>query len=209
MFLQKFQTALPTQEDLAKAEQYAKTIEALQSQTTDIQRFILRSDGSIITLAEWQKEYVLTEDKVGKYFSVSETKFQGSFLLAEPLIKMLDIFRMQLQKPVTITSAFRTEARQAQLISGGNKGAVSISPHCGGFAADIACTSASDVRNKADLLKKIAKGQGLKIRIGFNQYLALGSTFVHIDVCPEYFGKDKPFEFLKNSFAQWSEVAYW
>lgn len=209
MFLQKFQTALPSQEDLAKAQQYAKTIEALQTQTTDIQRFVLRSDGSIISLTDWQKEYDLTEDKVGKFFSVSEKKLQGNFLLAEPLIRMLDIFRMQLQKPVTLNSAFRTEARQVEIKEEGNKGAVSISPHCGGFAADIYCTSASDVRSKVDLFKKIAKGQGLKIRIGFNQYLAMGSTFVHIDVCPEYFGKEKPFEFLAKNFAAWSDVAYW
>lgn len=209
MFLKKLSSAIPSPEQIELARKYQATIEALQENTPEPQRFILTTGGEIISLAEWQKEYDLSFNNVGKYFTLDEEKLQGSFLLAEPLIRLLDDFRKTLDKPVSLTSAFRTVEKQRSLIAGGNKGAVSVSPHCGGFAADIACKSSSDVYKKVETLQKLGIAQKLELRIGFKQYLSKGSTFVHVDVCAEYFGTNKPFEFLKTAFPFWDKKGTW
>lgn len=171
-------------------------------------RFILSSEGVIETIETYQKRKGLAADKIGKYFSLSESKFQGSFLLAEPLLLIADAYREALGSGVTINSAFRTEAKQVELKNQGFKTAL-FSPHCLGIAFDFNANSKSDVLQKANLLKTVSKKLKIPVRLGYNQYLAIGQTFVHCDIAPFYFGAGRMFELVGKEFIDWASPINW
>ncbi|MGZ8535732.1 MAG: hypothetical protein ACXWV4_09360, partial [Flavitalea sp.] len=60
----------------------------------------------------------------------------------------------------------------------------------------------------AKLLEETAKELGIKARFGFRQYLAKGDTFVHVDVCPEFYAKGKPL-FKEQHPAVWENEIKW
>ena len=76
------------------------------------------------------------------------------------------------------------------------------------MAADIDTSSEQDTYDTVSLLNKAARQLELKIRLGYNLYLADGNTFVHVDVCPEYYGKGKPFWTHKHP-SQWENSITW
>ncbi len=175
---------------------------------------VLRS-GQEITLVEWQKIYGLQigSDSVGKYFSLRDHKLRqdledyDKLVVNELLIRVLDAFRENLKKPVVINSFNRSEAKQLDLEKRGFKTA-KVSPHVVFMAADLNCTSPEMVRDFVKRLRIVSKNLGIKIRIGSEEYLRIGMTFVHVDVCPEYFGVGKPFN-KKQHPQPWEVVVEW
>ena len=151
-----------------------------------------------------------TAPKLGKFFSANERKFQddlrryGSLIVCEELIQVLDSFREEVGEVVTVTSFNRDDKKQAELNDNPAYKAATYSPHVVKLAADITTASlialATEPRLRKVLitimtnyyvptLKRVAKELGIRIRIGYKQYLDNGQQFIHLDVCPEYFGK--------------------
>lgn len=169
---------------------------------------IILSTGNEITLANWTLSQRLPHLKVGKHFTVSEFDCEGEMKIAEPLIKLLDHFRERLGKSVKINSGYRTEAKQKSLTAQGFKTATN-SPHCKGMAADIDTTSWAETVKYVELLKECAKEKGISIRLGYNEYWKLKKqTFVHVDVCPMYYAKGRPFHNEKHP-VQWERPSEW
>lgn len=177
---------------------------------------VIQYDGTEITLKEWQKLYGLEigSDQIGKYFSLNgdprllrDVLEYGKVKVAEPLILFLDLLRKELAKPLVITSFNRSHAKQLQLRKAGYKTA-KYSPHEVCLAADIDCKTEAETRLFALTAKKVAEKACLKVRVGSEQYIKNGQTFIHVDVCPEYFGSGKPWAGKQHPF-QWEEVNNW
>lgn len=176
-------------------------------------KVILR-DGFAVTLADWQKQYGLTGTHVGKYFSYTadfklrqDLEDYDQLIVNELLIRVLDAFRKLVNEPVTINSFNRSEEKQQRLKEQGYKTA-KFSPHMVYMAADINCHSESQVRAYVAALKVVAKDLQIKIRIGYEEYLKIGMTFVHVDVCPEYYAAGKPYH-NKTHPVVWESPISW
>jgi len=175
----------------------------------------ISKSGHEMTLKEWQKFYGLPENsqKIGKYFSTTERKFAqdiaefGGLVVNELLMKVLDRFREKLKKPVNINSFNRSAAKQAELTAAGFRTA-KFSPHEVFMAADIDTDSPIESRTYANMIKGIANELGIKIRVGVEDYIKAGQTFIHVDVCPEYYAKGKPFH-SKPHPLQWESAITW
>jgi hypothetical protein len=57
-------------------------------------------------------------------------------------------------------------------------------------------------------IQEVASIVNIKVRIGYNQYLEAGQTFVHVDVCPEYYAPGKPWHALEHP-AVWEKQITW
>jgi hypothetical protein len=176
---------------------------------------VIRKDGTEVTLAQWQEIYGLTvdSDKIGRHFSLSEHRFTkdielfGTLVVNEQLMKVLDGFREVVKVPITINSFNRDQAKQDSLKDEGFKTA-KYSPHVAKLAADIDTTSEEQTREWVKILQQVASILGITVRIGFEQYLKAGQTFIHVDVCPEYYATGKPWA---NKFhpIQWAQKTTW
>lgn len=161
---------------------------------------VISKSGHEMTLTEWQKYYGLTvgSKHIGVYFTLDEDEFQdnirdyGKVVVNEILMKVLDRFRAKVGVPVIINAFNRDEAKQEQLRKDGFRAAM-VSPHVALMAADIDTTSNEQTEKWVVILQQVAIDLGVKIRIGYKQYQLEHQTFIHIDVCPEFFGKDKPY----------------
>jgi len=104
-----------------------------------------------------------------KYFNYSEfdsPDVQGSGqLMDKTLLEMLDEVRDKFDKPIHITSGFRTPAHNEAV------GGVETSSHLKGLAVDIACTNSTD---RFDLLNCI-------LDVGFSR-VGIAKKFIHIDI---------------------------
>lgn len=168
-----------------------------------------------ITLAEWQKIYGLKVGsfQIGHNFSAKESKFQedlakyGVLYVNELLIRVLDAAREKWGRPLIVNSFNRNEAKQAELKAQGLK-AATHSPHVVYLAADIDTSTPQESRNLAAVIRSAAISIGIKVRIGVEQYIAAGQTFVHVDVCPEYYGKGKSRASQPHP-AAWNEPISW
>jgi hypothetical protein len=197
-------------------------------------RVILR-DGSETSLPEWQKLYGLKpySNEIGKYFSLSEYRFQrdlelfGELVVNELLIRVLDRYREKLNQPVKLNSFNRNATHQQTLTAQGLRTA-KYSPHEVFLAADPDTPGIEDLRKtrtKAtpaelwDLAVKINRdhariareaGQelGIRVRVGNEQYLREKQTFIHIDVCPEYFAPGRVWHNKKHP-VQWESALSW
>lgn len=171
--------------------------------------------GELISLAEWQHLYGLEEgsDQIGKFFRATERKFAediqnyGELIVNEQLMRVLDHFRATLKAPVTINSFNRDENKQKALKEAGAK-AATYSPHVVKMAADIDTKSAEETRSRVRILQRCASELNIKVRIGYEQYLKAGSTFIHVDVCPEYYAPGKPFHAHPHP-AVWEKQITW
>lgn len=161
--------------------------------------FIITQDDRLITLKEWQQSYGLRIHplQIGKYFVADEPKFKrdlkdyGKLYVSELLMRVMDKARDRWGRPIHVNSFNRNDAKQAALRASGAR-AATTSPHCVYLAMDVDTTSAADTRKLARIIMGAAKDLGVKVRIGYDSYLNDGSTFVHVDVCPEYYAKGKP-----------------
>lgn len=177
--------------------------------------FVILKDGSQCSLEEWQNLYGLPvgSDSVGRHFSLKDPKLAqdlrdyGQLIVNELLVRVMDAFREAIDLPLTINSFNRTEEKQAALRAAGYQ-AAEHSPHVAKMAVDINTTSPTQTRAWVVILKNTAAQRGIKIRIGSEQYLSVGQTFIHFDVCPEFYAKNKPFNKQVHP-AAWEQVTYW
>lgn len=170
---------------------------------------IINKLGQLISLEEWQELYNIPRDQIhiGKFFAIGEHSIYDDGFVAAPLIAVLDKYRELKGKPVTINSMYRTQRHQDNLKEAGYRTAAT-SPHVAGMAADIDTTSERDTYDSVSLLVKAAKQLGIKIRLGYQSYLADGNTFIHVDVCPEYYAPGKPY-YAQGHPAQWERAIVW
>lgn len=177
--------------------------------------FILKPDGSEITLAQWQQEngYEVGSARIAKHFWFTESKFMqdiqdyGKLVVCELLMKVADKYRDMKSAPVRVNSFNRSKAKQQKLLNGGFK-AAAVSPHEFFLAIDADTDTEQETRLNAAMIREAAKQLGIKVRIGFEQYLADKMTFIHFDVCPEYFAKGKPWHHIKHP-VQWEIENQW
>lgn len=168
---------------------------------------IITSTGKRITLKDWQHINHLPKDKAATYFRASELDYNGELLIAAPLLNLIDKLRERIGKPVNINSGYRTAERQAQLRAAGYL-AATTSPHTVGMAVDIDTTNRVETMAVVNLLRKIAAENGYKIRLGYNQYLKAGQTFVHVDVCPMYYAAGQSLHKEKHPLV-WEKQIEW
>ena len=95
--------------------------------------------------------------------------------MSEEILEMLDLARAKFDKPIKITSGFRTEAYNKDLKARGYK-ATSKSSHLKGLAVDIQCNNSKDRFELVDIL----------LDVGFNR-IGIANTFIHADI-----DEDKP-----------------
>ena len=95
--------------------------------------------------------------------------------MSEKILEMLDLAREKFDKPIKITSGFRTEAYNKDLKARGYK-ASSKSSHLKGLAVDIHCNNSKDRFELVDIL----------LDVGFNR-IGIADTFIHADI-----DEDKP-----------------
>lgn len=153
---------------------------------------ILRS-GQVISLTDYQKINKLEDTMLSDNFSVAEFDCNGELIIAEPLIHFLELLRATIKKPIKINSGYRTSEYQENLKKN-NKGAATNSPHTVGMAADIDTSTRKESEELCKTILKLASEHSYDVRVGWKQYSRLGSTFVHIDVCPLFYGENRPYK---------------
>lgn len=174
---------------------------------------VIGPDGLTKTLDQWQKEYKISGTQIGKHFSYTEPRFNkdlkdyGQLVVNELLIRVLDNLREELGYPISLTSFNRNQAKQDELTRKGYKTAT-YSPHMVFMAADIPAKSKEEVHKIVLKLNTVSRNTLIHIRIGFKQYLEAGMTFVHVDVCPEYYAKGKPYHAHPHP-VQWESEITW
>ena len=104
-----------------------------------------------------------------RYFNYSEfdsPDVQGSGqMMDKTLLEMLDEVRDKFDRPIHITSGFRTPAHNEAV------GGVETSSHLKGLAVDIACKKSTD---RFDLINCL-------LDVGFSR-IGVGNTFIHADI---------------------------
>jgi len=164
-------------------------------------RWIALLDGTLIPLADWQKRYTLPDNRVGKYFSLTENKWNyPNFVISEGVIRLLDTAREIRGSAIHATSLYRP----------GDNG----SAHGFGLAVDVQvqkkATGRHDSQGRPEMeivradgeqlakeLQEAAKKLGYKIRIAWFSYWAKGLGCIHVDVAPMYFNGGNKYLALK------------
>ena len=112
-----------------------------------------------------------------KYFTYTEFDSPdevGSGKKMHPdILEMLDQARDKYDKPIRITSGYRTKEYNESLSARGYKASPNSS-HLKGLAADIACTSSVDRYHLINCL----------LDVGFKR-IGIANTFIHVDIDPE------------------------
>jgi hypothetical protein len=176
---------------------------------------VLKGDGHMITLLEWQEHYELPRGskQIGKNFWYSESRFMqdihqfDELIVSSLLMRLLDAFRKRVMRPVRISSFNRTDEYQQKLKARGYKTA-KFSPHVVKLACDIDTDTPHQTRAEAKMLREEANKLNIACRIGFEDYLKNGQTFIHLDICPEYFAPGKPWHELPHP-VQWETQTTW
>jgi uncharacterized protein YcbK (DUF882 family) len=172
---------------------------------------IILKDGSRITLSEYQRLNDLPAWAVADHFSVDEYhigRFQP-FEYSELLLNLVEAFRVKIGKPVKVGAGYRTLEYQAQLQKNPNLIAAKTSPHTVGMAFDLDTATWTETKQYVALLKETANELGLKIRLGYAEYWnKKKQTFVHVDVCPEYYAAGQPYHSQPHP-PQWERVIEW
>lgn len=89
------------------------------------------------------------------------------------ILEMLDQARDKYDKPIRITSGYRTKEYNESLSARGYKASPNSS-HLKGLAADIACTSSVDRYHLINCL----------LDVGFKR-IGIANTFIHVDIDTE------------------------
>jgi len=166
----------------------------------------------LLTAQGTQIDY--TADKIGPYFSLTEARFQndiklyGQVVICDPLFKVLNKYRELKKAPVILNSLNRSRQKQLELIDSGAR-AAKMSPHEFFLAADCDTTTWEETQRDVKLIRQASASLGIKVRIGFVEYwMKDKSTFIHVDVCPEYFGPGKPWTAVLHP-RQWENAIEW
>jgi hypothetical protein len=166
-------------------------------------------EGHMHTIQEWHQWTFNgsppSPNAITQNFSLNETKFKqdlaqyGKLNVCVELMFLLQAIRFELGEAITITSFNRNEAKQAELQKNPNYKAAGTSPHVYFMAADIVPASVIKAKTTADKTRAI-KAAAERIwpiirkrggRMGVDQYIANGQHFIHIDMCPVFFGPGK------------------
>lgn len=175
---------------------------------------VITREGKAISLAEWQRIYDLPvgSSRIGEFFYLTEPRFEkdialyGRLIVNELLIRLLDAIRKASNHPLTINAFNRDSKKQQELKALGFR-AATHSPHLvseidgmitGACAADIDTLSKDDTKKLVKRIQEVSSIVKIKCRIGFKQYMDDGDTFVHVDVCPEYYAYGKPWHHLEH-----------
>ena len=114
-----------------------------------------------------------------KFFNYSEfdspDKLGSGKNMSPEILEMLDLAREKYDKPIKITSGYRTKAYNEGLKKRGYKASPNSS-HLKGLAVDIHCNNSKARFELVDIL----------LDVGFNR-LGIANTFIHADI-----DKDKP-----------------
>jgi uncharacterized protein YcbK (DUF882 family) len=109
-----------------------------------------------------------------KFFNYSEfdspDELGSGKNMSPKILEMLDLAREKYDKPIKITSGYRTKAYNQDLKKRGYK-ASSKSSHLKGLAVDIACI---DSKSRFELLD-------ILLDVGFNR-IGIASSFIHADI---------------------------
>jgi hypothetical protein len=174
---------------------------------------VMLINGTMVSLEKWQKIYGLTGTKIGKYFSYMEPRFRkdiedfGKLVVCEPLMRVMDDYREYIDEPVNVNSFNRSDAKQKELKRLGFKTAT-FSPHVALMGVDLDTYNRGQTLNNVHSLKIVARRLGIKIRVGYKSYLNIGQTFIHLDVCPEYFAPGAVFHDKDHPW-QWEKEMEW
>lgn len=149
---------------------------------------IILLNGESVPLIQWQRMYGLIpgSSQVGKHFDIGEPSFNNGLTISECIIRFLDVLRVKWGKPIYINSLDRTEADQERLRNQGYR-AATTSPHVSKLAADIDTTSKDETYDLLECIDEVKELLEYDVRIGWESYMKIGQTFIHIDVCPMYF----------------------
>lgn len=175
--------------------------------------FGLLNDGREIPLPEWQFINGLSGAQIGRHFYYTESKFleniqdYGKLVVSAQLMAVADKYRDMKGMPVRVNSFNRSRSKQEQLLKDGYK-AAQVSPHEYFLAMDVDTDTEHETRLNAAMIREAAKQLGIKVRIGFEQYLKAKQTFIHFDVCPEFFGKEGVW-YSKPHPKQWENEITW
>jgi hypothetical protein len=175
---------------------------------------VITREGTVISLEAWQKLYNLPVggSRIGEFFYLTEARFKkdlelyGELIVNELLIRFLDALRKASNNPVDLNSFNRSQEHQEELTKEGFRTAT-FSPHVvrktgsvisGACAADIDTTSDEESFALVKRIKEVSSIVKIKVRIGYKQYMQAKQTFVHVDVCPEYYAPYKPWHSLPH-----------
>ena len=163
----------------------------------------MTSDGEIISLDQYQEEAGLKGTQIGNYFSYMEPCFlqdiheYDELIVCIPLMEVLDLYREAKASSVMVNSFNRTKKKQLSLAAKGYKTA-KFSPHVEKMGSDVDTSTKAETIHGAGLILAVARDAGIGVRVGYRQYIKIGQTFIHIDVCPMYYAPGKPFHHLSH-----------
>lgn len=170
-------------------------------------KVVIKDYGNYIPLEQYQRIEKLESNQLSKNFLVGEFSCRGNLIIAEPLVNFLQLYRSFIKKQVKINSGYRSLEKQNELKRRGFKTARN-SPHVEGMAADLDFKNKQEVLENVLILKELSSKHNYSIRLGYKQYLSVGQTFIHIDVCPMFYGKHKPFHKNQHPLA-WENQIEW
>lgn len=146
-----------------------------------------------ISLDQYQEQRGLKGAQIGKYFSYRESRFMqdieeyDQLVVCAPLMIVLDQYREFKGRYVKVNSYNRTEEKQQSLRERGFR-AAKFSPHVVKMAADVDTYTRKETIEDANLILEASEMHQIPVRLGFAKYLEIGQTFIHVDVCPFYYG---------------------
>lgn len=159
-------------------------------------------------LSELKGKFVTKNFPVTESRFVNDTLLYGDCIICGPLFEVIQKYRDLKGLAVSINALNRSREKQEQLIADGFR-AAKVSPHEYFLAADIDTISWEDTQASVKLLRQAAKEVGYKIRLGWKDYWNKDkSTFIHVDVCPEYFANGKVWYGKKHPI-QWESAIEW
>jgi hypothetical protein len=170
-------------------------------------------DGSLMKFEDYQKQNKLSGAQIAHNFYYTEPKFTQDIqdykelIVCHKLMRVLDTYRNLKNAPININSFNRSESKQKQLQKDGFK-AAKTSPHVVKLAADCDTLTEKETLENVKMVQEAAKITDIKVRIGYQEYLNAGQTFIHIDVCPEYYAKGRIW-YLKPHPIQWEREITW
>jgi len=188
---------------------------------------VILETGDVVSLEQWQRTYGLQEGstRIGRFFYLTESRFQkdlekfGELIVNAVLIRFLDALRAESGVPLYLNSFNRSSSYQKELKSRGLR-AAETSPHevvhhedgviSGACAGDVDTLTEEGTRDLARKAKEVSKKTGIKVRLGFEQYLneKPKQTFLHIDVCPMFYGPGQPWHPLPHPKV-WEKTITW
>ena len=176
---------------------------------------VLTHEDLFISLNDWQYGYGLNvgSAEIGHHYKFTEPKFAeniaryGKLIVCGPLMKVLDRYRELIEEPNNINSFNRDDKKQEELNLAGMRTA-KFSPHVVKMAADCDTYSEEDTKIKVKKMIQAGIESDIKIRVGFQQYLDAGQTFIHVDVCPMYYAKGMP-RHNEPHPKVWEEIITW